>query len=99
MKLLLVTQEVCPRCDRAKKLLRELQQELPFEWREVDMYDMLDTLTYLGIATTPVLMIEDEEENYGEKHIVFMGELPRKWRLRNILSELLGNENPERKAV
>jgi len=100
MKFLLVTQEVCPRCDRAKRLLREVQKEIPFEWEEVDMYDMLDTFTYLGIATTPVLLLEDEEEEYTEEHILFMGELPRKWRLKEIIESYIKRyAQPERKAV
>ncbi len=89
MKFILITQEVCPRCDRAKKLLRELQQELPFEWEEVGLYEMLDTLTYLGIATTPVLLIYREDEDYNDDDVVFMGELPRKWRLKEIIERLL----------
>ncbi|NPA41090.1 MAG: glutaredoxin [Aquificae bacterium] len=88
MKFVLITQEVCPRCDRAKKLLKELQKEIPFEWREVDLYEMLDTLTYLGIATTPVLLIDREDEDYSEEDVVFMGELPRKWRLKEIIENL-----------
>lgn len=100
MKFILVTQEVCPRCDRVKKLLTELQREVPFKWEEVNMYEMLDTFTYLGIATTPVLLVEDEEEEYTEEHIVFMGELPRKWRLKEIIEDYLGRHGElERKAV
>ncbi|WP_457600489.1 glutaredoxin family protein [Hydrogenivirga sp.] len=100
MKFILVTQEVCPRCDRAKKLLREVQREVPFEWEEVDMYEMLDTFTYLGIATTPVLLVEDEEEDYTQDHIVFMGELPRRWRLKELILEYLDRyAEPEREAV
>ena len=100
MRFVLVTQEVCPRCDRAKKLLRELQRELPFEWHEVDMYEMLDTFTYLGIATTPVLLIEREDEDYSEEDIVFMGELPRKWRLKEIIEDILKRDAPiEREAI
>ncbi len=76
MKFILVTQEICPRCDRAKKLLRELQKELPF------------------------VLVEDEDEDYTEEHVVFMGELPRKWRLKEIIGEYLERyAGPEREAV
>jgi glutaredoxin len=92
VKFILITQEVCPRCDVAKRLLKELQRELDFEWEEVDMYEMLDTFTYLGIATTPVLLLYREDEDYSEEDIVFMGELPRKWRLREILHGFLSSE-------
>lgn len=85
MRFVLVTQEVCPRCDRVKKLLRELQRELSFEWREIDMYSMLDTFAYLGIATTPVLLVDKDEEELTQEDIVFMGELPRKWRLKELI--------------
>lgn len=91
MKFLLVTQEVCPRCDRVKKMLRELQEELDFEWEEVDMYEMLDTFTYLGIATTPVLLVAKDEEDLMEKDIVFMGELPRKWRLKELIQNYINS--------
>ncbi len=92
MKFILVTQEVCPRCEVAKRILRDLQKEIDFEWEEVDMYEMLDTFTYLGIATTPVLLRYRDDEDYSEEDIVFMGELPRKWRLKEILNDLIGGE-------
>ncbi len=97
MKFLLVTQEVCPRCDRAKKILREIQKELDFEWEEVDMYEMLDTFTYLGIATTPVLLVDRGDDEIDEKDIVFMGELPRKWRLKELIERSI--EEYERKVA
>ncbi len=99
MKFVLVTQEVCPRCEVAKKILRELQNEIDFEWEEVDMYEMLDTFTYLGIATTPVLLVHREDEDYSEEDIVFMGELPRKWRLREIIGELAGQDSLKRRTA
>ncbi|GEM_PF-2067920 len=89
MKFILVSQEICPRCDRARKILKEIQKELPFEWEEVDMYEMLDTFTYLGIATTPVLLIDRGDEEYSDEDVVFMGELPRKWRLKEIIQDYL----------
>ena len=98
MRFLLVTQEVCPRCDRAKKLLKELQQELDFEWREVDMHEMLDTFTYLGIATTPVLLVDKDEEDLTEEDIVFMGELPRKWRLKELIQKYINSYEVSQKA-
>lgn len=45
--------------------------------------------TYLGIATTPVLLVDKEEEKLTEEDIVFLGELPRKWRLREIIERLI----------
>lgn len=98
MRFLLVTQEVCPRCDRVKKLLKELQQELDFEWREVDMHEMLDTFTYLGIATTPVLLVDKDEEDLTEEDIVFMGELPRKWRLKELIQKYINSYEVSQKA-
>ncbi len=89
MKLVLVTQKVCPRCDRAKKMLKDLQKEIPFEWEEVDLYEVLDTLTYLGIATTPVLFKYKEDYDFEEDDVIFMGELPRKWRLKEELLKLI----------
>ncbi|GAB6066001.1 hypothetical protein JCM9492_10930 [Aquifex pyrophilus] len=89
LKLVLVTKEDCPRCERAKKLLHKLKEELPIDWEEVDMYEYMDVLTYLGYRTVPVLLVWNEGEDYTEEDVIFVGELPRYWRLKSILEERL----------
>ncbi len=89
MKLVLITKEHCPRCEQAKKLLKKLEKELPIEWEEVDMYEYLDVLTFLGYKTVPVLLVWNEDEDYTEDDVIFVGELPRYWRLKEIIEKRL----------
>jgi len=89
LKLVLVTKEDCPRCERARKILEKVSEELPIEWEEVDMYEHLDVLTYLGYKTVPLLLVYNEDEDYTEEDVIFVGELPRIWRLKEILKEKL----------
>lgn len=87
--MVLVTKEDCPRCEQAKRLLNKLKKELPIEWEEVDMYEYLDVLTYLGHKTVPLLLVWNEDEDYSEKDVLFVGELPRYWRLKDLIKEKL----------
>ncbi|RUM32495.1 MAG: hypothetical protein DSY42_00840 [Aquifex sp.] len=89
LKLVLVTKEDCPRCEQAKRLLNKLKEELPIEWEEVDMYEYLDVLTYLGYKTVPLLLVWNEDEDYSENDVIFVGELPRYWRLKDLIKEKL----------
>ncbi|WP_164930719.1 glutaredoxin family protein [Aquifex aeolicus] len=89
LKLVLITKEDCPRCERAKKLLQKVKEELPIEWEEVDMYEYMDVLTYLGYKTVPLLLLYNEDEDYTEEDVIFVGELPRIWRLKEILKSKL----------
>jgi len=50
----------CPRCGRARALLRELVVELgtPVDYRERDVVAALEDAARLGILTTPAIVID-----------------------------------------
>ncbi len=74
----------CPRCDRARTLLRELLAALNddrLEYRERDVVTALDDAVRLGILATPALVINGR--------LAFTG-LPDRKRLEAALQAALG---------
>ncbi|MGM7682953.1 glutaredoxin family protein [Cytobacillus sp. Hm23] len=65
--VIMYTKENCPLCDKAQKILVELQGEIPFQLELIDIYkdDLLLEKYQLMI---PVVEIADEEIAYGVIH-------------------------------
>lgn len=69
----------CSKCGHAKKILRDLAEELggaAIEWREVNVLEELDHAVALGVLSTPSVAIDGE--------LVFTS-LPRASKLRAAL--------------
>ncbi|MCM3735479.1 glutaredoxin family protein [Bacillus cytotoxicus] len=67
MEVILYTKEKCGLCQKAKKLLQELQDEYVFDLKEIHIYEDEKLLEkyYLMI---PVVEIEGAEVEYGIIH-------------------------------
>lgn len=61
----LYTKLDCPLCDTAKHMLQELQEEIPFELIEVDIYQNEELLEMYHLKI-PVVVINGEEVAYGK---------------------------------
>ena len=75
MKLLLFTMEKCPNCPLAKKVVKEVAEELGIELEEVDIEkDMLKALQY-SVASAPSLVLVRNADFY---EVLFRSEVPSK---------------------
>ncbi|RFU67085.1 glutaredoxin family protein [Bacillus sp. V59.32b] len=63
-ELLLYTREKCPLCDKAKKILDELVDEIGISYKEIDIYSDDDLLERFGLMI-PVLEWQGEMIQYG----------------------------------
>lgn len=63
--LVLYTRSRCPLCDKAKKIVLELQEEWDFIFQEIDI-DSSDELTEKYGIMIPVVEIDGEEIQYGQ---------------------------------
>jgi thiol-disulfide isomerase/thioredoxin len=62
--LIFYTKIHCPLCDKAHKLLQELQTEIPFTIEIVDIYND-DALVEKYGMMIPVVEVDGEEIDYG----------------------------------
>ncbi|WP_223701360.1 glutaredoxin family protein [Sutcliffiella deserti] len=67
MKVIFYTKVDCPLCDKAKRVLKELQEEVAFTIEEVDIYQN-DALLEKYQIMIPVVEVEDEILGYGIIH-------------------------------
>lgn len=63
-KVIFYTKIHCPLCDKAHKLLQDLQYEIPFTIETVDIYQDDVLLEKYGMMI-PVIEVEGEEIDYG----------------------------------
>ncbi|CAH0344778.1 hypothetical protein BCI9360_01044 [Bacillus sp. CECT 9360] len=63
-ELLLYTREKCSLCDKAKKILDELVDEIGISYKEIDIYSDDDLLERFGLMI-PVLEWQGEIIQYG----------------------------------
>ncbi|WP_242216690.1 glutaredoxin family protein [Bacillus cereus group sp. BfR-BA-01380] len=67
MEVILYTKEECGLCQKAKKLLQELQDEYVFDLKEINIYEDEQLLEKYHLMI-PVVEIEGEEVEYGSIH-------------------------------
>lgn len=63
-ELLLYTREKCPLCDKAKKILDELVDEIGISYQEIDIYSDDELLERFGLMI-PVLELDGEVIQFG----------------------------------
>jgi len=90
-KIVLWTAKTCVKCPAAKKIFKEIAQELnlkegiDYEIKNIDEGDnMIEALTY-QVASTPSFVIDNE--------LFFPGEVPDKDELKKIIKEKFGSVN------
>jgi glutaredoxin len=59
------TKHHCPLCDKAHKLLQELQSEISFEIKTIDIYSNDELLERYGLMI-PVVEIDGREVSFGQ---------------------------------
>ncbi|HDX9590021.1 TPA: glutaredoxin family protein [Bacillus pseudomycoides] len=67
MEVILYTKEECGLCQKAKKLLQELQDEYVFDLKEINIYEDEQLLEKYHLMI-PVVEIEGKEVEYGIIH-------------------------------
>jgi glutaredoxin len=65
MNVIMYTKTGCPLCEKAKKVLVELQEEYSFDFQEVDIYQD-DVLLEKYQLMIPVVVIDGEEVDFGQ---------------------------------
>ncbi|MDN4525778.1 glutaredoxin family protein [Fictibacillus sp. NE201] len=65
MTITFYTKNHCPLCDKAHKILEELQEEVSLEIRKIDIYQSEELIEKYGLMI-PVITAEGEEIQYGQ---------------------------------
>lgn len=73
MKLKLFTKPGCPKCPAAKELVDSVGN--PVEYYNIEEVDGLTEATYYGIASTPSILVLDDNDN---EQIAWRGTVPSK---------------------
>ena len=73
MKIKLFIKPGCPKCPSAKELLNETGR--PVEEYNIEEVDGLAEATYYGIASTPSILVLDENDN---EQVIWKGTVPSK---------------------
>ncbi len=85
MKLIVFTMEKCPNCPMAKKVAKEVADELGLDYEEVDVEKDMITALQMGVASTPSIALGEE--------ILFRSEVPSKEELINAVRKCLNGTN------
>lgn len=64
-KLRLYSREKCPLCDKAKLILKEVQDELGIDYEEIDIYSSDELIETYGLMI-PVVEFHGEIIQYGQ---------------------------------
>ena len=83
MKLIVFTKKDCPNCPNAKKIAKEVAEELGLEFEEIDVEKDLITALQYNVASTPSIALGEE--------VLFRGEVPTKEELKKAVQSLLGD--------
>jgi glutaredoxin len=82
MKLIVFTKKDCPNCPNAKKIAKEVAEELGLEFEEIDVEKDLITALQYNVASTPSIALGEE--------VLFRGEVPTKDELKKAIQSVLG---------
>jgi glutaredoxin len=64
IKVIMYSKNICPLCDKAKRVLEEIQEEIAIDLEEIDIYQD-DALLEKYQLMIPVIEIDGEEIAYG----------------------------------
>lgn len=86
LKLLVFTMEKCPNCPAAKKVVKEVAEEIGIEFEEVDVEkNMIKALKYSVASTPSIVLLRD-----GEHEVLFRSEVPSKRELIDAMGVIIG---------
>jgi len=79
-KIIVFVKKDCPKCPLAKKVAKEVAEELGLEYEEIDIEkDMVTALMY-NVISTPSIAFDEE--------VLFRGEVPTKEELVRMVKRL-----------
>jgi len=74
MKIKIFWQKNCPHCPEAKNIGKQLEKEAEVQYFNVDTVDGLGEASYYDIASTPSIVVLDNNENEIK---IWRGKTPR----------------------
>jgi len=74
MKIKIFWQKNCPNCPEAKNIGKQLEKEAEVQYFDVDTVDGLAEASYYDIASTPSIVVLDNNENEIK---IWRGKTPR----------------------
>jgi len=74
VKIKIFWQKNCPHCPEAKNMGKQLEKEVEVQYFDVDSVDGLAEASYYNIASTPSIVIADNEDNEIK---IWRGNAPR----------------------
>jgi len=74
MKIKIFWQKNCPHCPEAKSIGKQLEKEAEVQYFDVDSVDGLAEASYYDIASTPSIVVFDNNDNEIQ---VWRGKTPR----------------------
>jgi len=74
MKIKIFWQKNCPNCPEAKNVAKQLEKEAEVQYFDVDTVDGLAEASYYDIASTPSIVVLDNNENEIK---IWRGKTPR----------------------
>ncbi len=84
-KLIVFHMERCPNCPLAKKVAKEVAEELGLDYEEVDIEEDMIRALQCGVASTPSIALEN-----GRVEVLFRSEVPDAETLKRAVKEILG---------
>ncbi len=81
MKLIVFTKRDCPNCPNAKRIAKEVAEELGLEFEEIDVEKDLITALQFNVASTPSIALNED--------VLFRGEVPTKEELKREIEKYL----------
>ena len=63
MQIKIFWQKNCPHCPEAKNIGKQLEKEITVQYFDIDTVDGLAEASYYNIASTPSMIIVDNDDN------------------------------------
>jgi len=80
-KLVVFIKKDCPQCPLAKKVAKEVAEELGLEYKEIDIEEDMITALMYNVISTPSIAYDEE--------LLFRGEVPTKDKLKREILKLM----------
>ena len=81
-KLVVFVKKDCPQCPMAKKVAKEVAEELGLEYKEIDIEKDVVTALMYNVISVPSIAFDEE--------VLFRGETPTKKELIKMIKRIIG---------